>query len=209
MSDALRKNEKNQVVDWSVYAKDFDLVFSLHPKYQEIYHHCIETVKQWDINSGDVIADFGGGTGNFSIGASALPDIQVYYIDINESMMEIAKQKAIKKGLSNLKFLKLDLESDNFELPPLSGAVVVNSLYTCRDPEKIIEKISSSSKKGGYIYSSDLGRRINMLYFIRKFIWHSLRSNGLLKTVFLLYKTIRVRREASNISKAQDAGVLV
>src|SRR6266446_3556848 len=82
-------------VNWSAYATQYDLMAERNPAYQELLDHCVSTVRQWPLRAGDAIADFGAGTGNFSIAlARALPEASVLHLELDAQMLAVAEAKA-------------------------------------------------------------------------------------------------------------------
>jgi putative AdoMet-dependent methyltransferase len=53
--------------------------------------------------SGDVLIDFGSGTGTFAM-AAARRCARVHAVDVSQAMIDYAKAKAIGAGISNISF---------------------------------------------------------------------------------------------------------
>jgi ubiquinone/menaquinone biosynthesis C-methylase UbiE len=194
-------------VDWSAYARQYDLMAESNPAYQELLAHCVGTVTRWRLRTGGIIADFGAGTGNFSIAlARALPALSVLHLESDAQMLAIAESKAREAKRSNWRAIRFDLDTADWELPPLAGAVTIHCLYATKRPRQLIHRICSALAEGGQLYACDIGRPMNVpawasyllgvsgsspsvrpcaifssassLPALRKFFWHVARSSG-------------------------------
>lgn len=202
----LRQEQMNNI-DWAQYAQQYDLMAANNPAYQELVHHCRKTVMGWSLKPGETIADFGAGTGNFSIElASVLPSISVLHVDVNNNMIEIAQRKAIRSGLKNWHVVYLDLDSETWELPVLTGAVSIHTIYTVQTPQRFISQLCSLTRPGGYIYACDLGRKIDVFDWAKYLMRASLKSNGVLETYRLLTRSKIIRRQNKEIARCQKSG---
>lgn len=176
-----------------------------NPAYQELLAHCLNTVTGWPLSTGDVVADIGAGTGNFSIAlARALPGVQVIHADFNDAMSEIARQKAA--GLSNWRTVSLDVQSDDWHLPVLAAIVTVHSLYTFPRPHRVIQRMAAQLRRGGFIYACDVGRVLK----IRDWTWYLLkeaaRAHGVPATVSLFCRGQEIRRQNQAVVRGQRCG---
>jgi ubiquinone/menaquinone biosynthesis C-methylase UbiE len=176
-----------------------------NPSYQELLQHLTATVGNWSLQFGDVVADIGASTGNFSIAlAQAMPRVQVIHADFNEEMLAAARVKA--KGLSNWRAITLDVSHDNWQMPPLAGIVTVHALYAFPDPQRVIRKMASQLKPGGFIYACDVGRVLNIRDWTTYLLKESLRTHGLLSTVRLFCRGQEIRRQNQAVVRGQKRG---
>ena len=108
------KDEK--LVDWEVYADQYDLLLTYNPFYQDLRKKVLAEVVRWELPPASLIADFGAGTGNFSI-PTALhhSHTQVLHIDNNPGMNAKATVKARKKSLDNFQVISSEVGTLNFE----------------------------------------------------------------------------------------------
>lgn len=108
------------------------------------YHHCVDKlcepfVKQMvilaHVRHGQRVLDVGTGTGVVANYAAKLLDNSgsVVGIDLSEGMLETAALNAKKKGLSNVKFLRMDAE--NLDLPAESFDSVLSMLAIDHFPD--------------------------------------------------------------------------
>ena len=197
-----------RAVDWSTYAKEYDLMAQHNPAYQELLRHCVGTVCGWPLQSGDMVADIGGGTGNFSVAlARALPAVTILHADFDEAMLKIAHAKSAKFGLTNWRAVRMDVEQEVWELPALAGIVTVHSLYSFKNPQRVIGKMCAQLQPGGHVYACDIGRVMNVYDWGRYLVMESFRKNGLWQTIKLFNECGEVRRQNQRVAICQKAGV--
>jgi SAM-dependent methyltransferase len=194
-------------VNWSLYSTQYDLMAERNPAYQHLLQHCVDTVQRWPLRAGDVIADFGAGTGNFSIAlARALPGVSVLHLEFDEQMLTIAGKKAKQAALDNWLPIRLDLEDGNWGLPALAGAVTVHCLYSTRQPRQLIRRICSQLIPGHHLYACDFGRVMNVADWARYMIAASLRTRGFFQTVALVMGSGSIRKQNRLVARAQREG---
>lgn len=194
-------------VDWSAYAKQYDLMAQINPAYQELVGHCVSTVEKWQLKQGAVIADLCAGTGNFSLAiARALPHLVVLHVELNPSMLSLANAKARSVGLSNWRASQVDLQSEVWNLPKLDGVVAVHCIYALKEPRSFISTLCSQLASGGFVYACDVGRVFRLLDWACFLFARSLAARGFWATLALLPNTNLIRRQNRLIAKAQRAG---
>ncbi len=194
-------------VNWTAYAYQYDLMAQHNPFYQELLQHCFKAVSEWQLQPNDIIADFAAGTGNFSIAlAKIFPHLTVLHVELNEQMIQVAENKAHIAGLKNWKVVRLDLTQDLWPIPKIAGATIIHALYSLSQPKDIITRICTLLKPGGHVYAANCGRPMKVADWGKALIWHSLRANGVLKTLSLLARTGSVRRENRHIAECQRSG---
>jgi ubiquinone/menaquinone biosynthesis C-methylase UbiE len=194
-------------VNWSAYAWQYDLMAESNPAYQELLAHCLSIVTQWPLPAGGTIADFGAGTGNFSIAlARALPALSVLHLEFDPGMLAIAENKARQAKLSNWHAIRLDLDASNWSLPALAGAVTIHCLYATKHPKQVIQRICSALTQGGHLYACDIGRVMDVPDWARYIIGSCFRARGLWPTISLLLRSGNIRRQNRLVAQAQRAG---
>lgn len=197
-----------KTVDWSAYALQYDVMSQINPAYQELVAHCVQSVLGWNLRPGNVLADFGAGTGNFSIAlARALPNVQVLHLDDDEQMLSIARSKAGKFGLNNWEAIALNCEQETWNLPALDGAVSVHCIYALKNPKGFIEKLCSQIKPGGYLYACDFGREMNVFDWGRYLMIESIKSRGFRATMRFVAQCGQVRRQNKRVAACQKSGM--
>jgi len=96
-------NEFKQVgKDYSV-PNEVEMYDSNHSDFRDIEKESNAVLDTLGIDKNDVMIDFGSGTGTFAIQA-ALRCATVYAVDVSQAMIDYAKIKAEKAGVSNIEF---------------------------------------------------------------------------------------------------------
>ena len=196
-----------KAVNWSAYARAYDVIPDMNPAYRALVEHCVSTVAGWALEPGDVVADIGGGTGNFSIAlAVALPRVTILHTDFNEDMLAIARRKAGERKIQNWRAAELDVQREEWGTPPLAGIVTVHCLYSFPNPQDVIRKMAASLRGGGFLYACDLGRVMNTLDWTLYLLRDSLRTRGVRATLGLLWRAQEIRRQNQAVARGQKGG---
>jgi len=93
---------------------EVEMYDSSHSDFRDITKESNIVLDSLGIGKGDVIIDFGSGTGTFAIQA-ALRGAKVYAVDVSQAMLEYAQAKAVKAGISNILFCHSGFLSFEFE----------------------------------------------------------------------------------------------
>ncbi len=124
----------------------------------------VNLLKPANLTPGGVWADFGAGSGAFTFalreltGAGAI----IYAIDKDHARLnELTREYHSRFGDSdNLHTLAADFSRD-FNLPPLDGIVMANSLHFFKDQEKVLRHVRGFLKPNGILllveYNVDSG----------------------------------------------------
>ena len=195
------------MMDWTCYSHSYDLMAENNPAYQEILDCYAKTISQLNLNTSSVVADIGGGTGNFSImTAKVYPDCRVLYYDFNSTMLRFAKDKAVKEGIRNIEFGIHDFDLCPSNSQKFSLIVCIHSIYTMKNPLSLIKLIYEMLSPGGHVFACDLGRTLNIMDWT-KYIFSSLRgTHGMVHALKILLKGREVARANYDISKLQKSG---
>lgn len=195
-------------MDWSAYATQYDEMAGNNPAYQELLSHCVQTVRNWALRPGDVIADMAAGTGNFSLAiAKALPRVSVLHVELNDVMIGVAERKASEANVRNWKVVQLDLMEHEWPVPEVSGLVLIHALATLPHPRQVITSACAKLREGGHLYAADVGRAINSTDWGKELLCASLKKNGLLGTMSLFRHTGIVRRENKRGARLRRNGI--
>lgn len=107
-----------------------------------------ETLKKIGFREGQVLCDIGAGSGIFTVAAAEISSNTVYALEISEEMLAIIAQKALQKGLPQIKPTKV-----NGEIWPLPNAVadvavMVTVLHEIENKQVFIAETGRILKKG-------------------------------------------------------------
>ncbi len=108
--------------------------------------------------SGEVCVDLGSGRGTdvLRMAESVGENGFVYGIDISDGMLEKARRNAEKFGVTNVRFIRCELE--NLELPDKTADLVISNctLNHAADKQAVWNEIYRILKKGGRFVISDI-----------------------------------------------------
>jgi ubiquinone/menaquinone biosynthesis C-methylase UbiE len=104
----------------------------------------------------DSILDFGAGTGYFSIPAAKRIMGNVYALDIDATMLEIIKEKALKEQLTNIVPVQGSMEA--LSLPDGTIDMIIASLvlHEIQPLAPLLQQMRNVLKKEGYLICLEL-----------------------------------------------------
>ena len=194
-------------VDWTSYAAVYDLMATHNPAYQEIVEVARSEIKHWRLPAGSVIADFGAGTGNFSIPiATMLPEAKVIHIDSDSGMLASARRKGAESGLKNLEFLQRDAATLSMEPKSLDCAVSIHALYTFENPLAFLCDLNRWMKPGAPVLLCNFGRQMRVGDWAL-YLFKNLRATrGTLGAAEVFVRGRHVAKQNSRIAMKQKSG---
>lgn len=114
-----------------------------------------EVIKKIGIEPGMVVADFGAGSGHYSIAAAKIVRNtgKVYSIDIQKDLLAAIKSAAVLNNLSNIEIVWSDLETpEGSRLADNSAnAVIISNILFQVNKEAILKEASRILKNDGKI----------------------------------------------------------
>ncbi len=124
----------------------------------------VDLLRPADLTSGGVWADFGAGSGAFTLALRELvgPHASIYAVDRDQrALRELERAHRQKFTTSqNIHIVRADF-GGALSLPPLDGIVMANSLHYFKDREKILRHVRSFLKLNGLLllveYNVDSG----------------------------------------------------
>jgi precorrin-6B methylase 2 len=124
----------------------------------------VELLRPANPPPGGIWADFGAGSGAFTLALRELvgPEAEIYAVDEDRSRLaELEREyRARFRDATRLHIFPADF-SRTLELPPLDGILMANSLHFFRDKEAILHHVHSYLKPGGALllveYNVDTG----------------------------------------------------
>jgi arsenite methyltransferase len=110
------------------------------------------------VKPGEICVDLGSGRGTdvLRMAEQSGEEGFAYGIDISDGMLEAARTNALKFGVTNVKFIRSDLE--NLELPDKTADLVVSNctINHAADKAAVWSEIFRILKKGGRFVVSDI-----------------------------------------------------
>jgi len=122
----------------------YDLVFgpSLHPGR-------VQAIQRMGIASGDRVLEVGVGTG---INASLYPrDCSVTGIDLSAPMLEKARERIVRKGISNVRLLEMDAADLKFADNSFDIVYAPYLISVVPDPVAVVREMQRVCRPGGRI----------------------------------------------------------
>ncbi len=117
-----------------------------------------------NLTPGGVYADFGAGSGAFTLALRELvgSDATIYAVDKDKSSLRELENSHRARFNSTLNLILLPNDfSRPFNIPPLDGIVMANSLHFFKEKEKILRHVSGFLKPNGALilieYNVDRG----------------------------------------------------
>jgi ubiquinone/menaquinone biosynthesis C-methylase UbiE len=118
-----------------------------------------EVLSQIGLRPNMVVADFGCGSGGFTLPlAKKLEDGLVYALDVRAEPLSSLKSRTIMEKISNVRFIRCDLEKpDGSTLPEISLdlVLIVNTLFQSDDKESIVREAQRVLKQEGLLLIID------------------------------------------------------
>ena len=165
------------------------------------------------LEPGEIVLDLGSG-GGIDVLLSARrvgPTGKAYGLDITEEMLALAEENKRKSGLTNVEFLKGEIE--NIPLPNNSVDVIVSNcvINLSGDKDRVLREAFRVLKPGGRFAISDIVVRGEVPQEIRKSIelWVGCVAGALSDTEYQQKLTAagfeRIDIEATRVYKIEDA----
>jgi len=136
---------------------EVDMYDSSHSDFRDIAKESNIVLDSLGIVEGDVLIDFGSGTGTFAIQA-AVRGARVYAVDVSQAMLDYAQTKAAKAGISNIIFSHGGFLSFEFEDQTANSIVTTFSFHHLPDFWKGIAlgRMYRMLRPGGQLYIYDV-----------------------------------------------------
>lgn len=120
---------------------------------RELVEQPDKVIATMDLESGDVVADIGSGSGYFTrrLAKAVLPGGKVYGVDIQPEMNAALEENCKKEGIINVEAV-LGEEADP-KLPPASidWMLLVDVYHEFQQPKPMLAKILEALKPGGRV----------------------------------------------------------
>lgn len=107
-------------------------------------------IQALELDSTDVIADIGAGTGYFAFRMSpSVPAGKVYAVDIQQEMIDLLNQRIEEEGVTNIEPVLGTVEDPNLPPESVDVAIIILSYHEFSHPREMMEKIGAALKTGG------------------------------------------------------------
>lgn len=136
---------------------EVEIYDSSHADFRDMEAESIKILDSLKIKGGNVLIDFGSGTGTFAIQA-ARRCAKVYAVDVSEAMIDCAEAKAIKAGISNIEFHHAGFLTYKHNDSPVDAVVTTFSFHHLPDFWKgiALKRVNSMLKPDGQLYIHDV-----------------------------------------------------
>ncbi len=150
-------NEFEQVGKDYNMPNEVEMYDSSHSNFRDIEKESNDVLDTLGIGKNDVIIDFGSGTGTFAIQA-ALRCTAVYAVDVSQAMIDYAKIKAEKAGVSNIKFCHCGFLTFEYDGPAADFIVTTFVFHHLPDFWKgiALNHMYHMLKPGGQLFIHDV-----------------------------------------------------
>jgi ubiquinone/menaquinone biosynthesis C-methylase UbiE len=110
-------------------------------------------IKNMEIQSGDVIADIGAGSGYHVFKMAPMAsEGQVYAVDIQKEMLDAIRHKKKQTGVSNITTVKGDEKKVNLSANTVDKVLLVDVYHEFNFPYEMMQSIITALKPDGEIY---------------------------------------------------------
>ena len=120
----------------------------------ELFLNPDSVVDEWDVRPGEIVADFGAGSGFFSVALAKRVGYagKVYALDVREEALEAVRARAKSFRLLNIDTIKTDLEKERgstLKNDTVDKIVISNILFQAENKQNIIEEAHRILKPEG------------------------------------------------------------
>ncbi|MBN1186738.1 MAG: class I SAM-dependent methyltransferase [Bacteroidales bacterium] len=143
------KTSKRTEKFWDMLSSKTDKIAM---KFEQTYSKAIERTKNY-LKSDDIVLDFACGTG-LVCNEIASKVAMIHAVDISSKMIEIANSKAINRRIDNIKFEKISIFDEKFNIQQFDVVLAFNILHLLKDSDNTIARIYELLKVNGYFITS-------------------------------------------------------
>lgn len=159
---------------------EVDVYDASHADFRDIQAESNRVLDHLGIKRGDLVIDFGSGTGTFSIEA-ARRGAKVHAVDVSQAMLARAKAKAVEAGVSGIEFHHAGFLTYEHPADPADAIVTTFAFHHLPDFWKgiALKRIHRMLKPGGQLYLHDvIIEQPNALANIANFIDKQQKAGG-------------------------------
>lgn len=109
-------------------------------------------VRALPLDSSDVVADIGAGTGYFTFRLTQMvPHGRVLAVDIDPDMLDIIAQRVREQSLSNVELIESTPSDPRLPEMGVDVALIVDSYHEFSHPQEMLEGLFRGLKPGGHL----------------------------------------------------------
>jgi 2-polyprenyl-3-methyl-5-hydroxy-6-metoxy-1,4-benzoquinol methylase len=141
---------------WDKRSKKYDDAIKKH---DSIYEKTIESSREL-LNRSDLVLDFGCASGEISLDIASHVQ-RVHGIDTSGKMIELAKEKALKRQIDNIKFDKMEVYDSSLSNNSFSTIIAFSIFHLVDDAPKVLARLNDLITAGGVLITQTpcLGER--------------------------------------------------
>ena len=131
---------------WDRQASRYD---TTEKHYEPTYKRIVENTRRY-LNAGSTVLDYGCGTGTITV--EIAPEVNVVRaLDLSSGMIDVAKSKAVERGIKNITFARGTLfeQQESFDV-----ILAFNILHLLQHTSQVMQKIHTLLKPGGLFISA-------------------------------------------------------
>src|SRR5574341_382036 len=159
----MNKNPSWQYEEMKQIGKDYDDLAEVeaydarHGKFRNVEKENEIILESLCVKPEHVLIDLGTGTGAFALQA-ACRCARVYAVDISRVMLDYAKRKAARAGITNIAFCHGGFLTYSHAAPPVDAIVTNTAFHHLPDFWKgvALQRLNRMLKIGGQLYLSDI-----------------------------------------------------
>ena len=119
---------------------------------REAEEHTSEIVAALGLQSSDVVADLGAGTGYLTFQlAPAVPDGKVYAVDLQPEMLDVLNFIREDEGVPNVELVQASETSPNLPPASIDVAIAIDAYHEFAYPHEMMAAIAAALKPGGRV----------------------------------------------------------
>lgn len=197
-----RGAEQSAYVDWTAYAKAYDLLLEYNPAYRamiEDYRGFVDA----HVEDGAACLDIGAGTGNFSTVLARMRQVDLTLLEPDGSMMQAA---LAKPELKDARACQESFQGAVLGAGRYDVLTCTHVLYIMDDSFMALSRMRDLLRPGGYLFLIDLGKHLSLLDWGLYLTRNLLATEGARRTVDILRKAGPILSQNKEIRRAQDSG---
>jgi len=194
-------------MDWDAYAEHYDEMCALNPAYKANIDLLLARMANWHLPANPKICDLGAGTGNYILNMAAeYAGAQFWHVDIDRRMIEMAEQKYVEQGISNVTIVQSDVHDVRFDDESFDVVLCINSLYAFDARELMLKRIRRWLRPNGRLFLIDFGRKQKTLDWTLYIFKESMKSHQLGRYTKALIEARELLKQNRKTTKGQESG---